>query len=157
MLVADDMDEARQGIWLLPIGSDDRAWCLGAKAASATSPNGLRTTTMRVPSSNDGLDPDLANDVGHAGQHVVVTEHRAARGGGIHQPGPVAGGLADRVGDQRCGLRHVQAQAAGPARAGQFGRGEDQQPIAIRRREAHGANRNSRSDSRLDTFAGPVI
>ena len=65
-------------------------------------------------------------------------EHRRARRGRLRQPGPVAGRLADRVGDERGRLGHVEAQAAGSPGAGQFGRREDQQPVAIRRCQAHG-------------------
>ena len=56
----------------------------------------------------------------------------------LHQPRAVACGLAHRVGDQRGCLGHVEPQPAGPARSGQLGRCEDQQPVAIRRGQAHG-------------------
>ena len=106
------------------------------------SPNGLRTTTMRVPSSNTRLDLDLADDVGHPGQHVVGGEHARPRCGGRHQPSPVARRFAHGVGDQRRRLGNVESQPAGPPGAGELGRREDQQPIAIGWCEAHGPHAN---------------
>ena len=119
----------------------------GASSPSpaAPAPNGLRTTTMRVPSSKIASTFTSVDDVGHTGQHVVDGEHGGADGRGLHQPRPVAGRLADGVGDERRGLGHVQPQTPRPPGPGQFGGGEDEQPVAVGRREAHALHAIRRS------------
>ena len=129
-------------MWTRPGGADaSRAAVMTAPGASAPrlppSPNGLRTTTMRVPSSNTASTFTSRDDVGHTRQHIVDRQHRGPGGRRLHQPRPVARGLADGVGDQRGRLRHVEPQPTCPARPGQFGGREDEQPIPIGRRQAH--------------------
>ncbi len=80
---------------------------------------------------------DLGDDVGDAREDVVGAEDGAGALDGLGQPPAVAGRLADRVRDERGGLRHVESQAARLAGAGQFGGREEQQPVAFRGGQSH--------------------
>ena len=93
----------------------------GGVAPSGRRRSGRATDDQPGAVVEDGLDPHLGDDVGHAGQDVVGAEHGAPGGDRLGEPAAVAGGLADGVGDERGGLRHVEPQAAGPSGAGQLG------------------------------------
>ena len=107
------------------------------------SPNGLRTTTIRVPSSNTASTLTSRDDVGNAGQHVVDGRARVA---------PAAAAAINRAPSRAAShtVSAISAVASGTfsrrprARAcpGQLGGSEDQQPIAIGWREAHGPHAN---------------
>ena len=124
----------------LPSCSDHGTGRIGTEAAA--SPERVAHHDHARAVIEHGFDLDLANDVDDPGQHVVGREHVGSGGGGLHQSSTIARRLADRVGDQRCCLRHVQPQAARPSGASQFGRGEDEQPIAIGWCQAHAPHAN---------------
>ena len=123
----------------------------GAGAVQRAGPERLATTASRVPSSKTA---STCTSV-HARPRPAARPRPRARATGLDrlgQPGAVPGRLADGVGDQRVGLGDVQPQAAGPAGAGQLGRGEDQQPIPLGRCQSHepSAPHPARPGQRLD-------
>ena len=69
----------------------------------------------------DGLHRDLGDDVRHAGQDVVRTQHRPPGGERLGVAGAVPGRLADGVGDEGDRLGDVEPQPPGAAGAGQLG------------------------------------
>ena len=93
---------------------------------------------MRVPSSNTASTFTSRDDVGHARQHVVDRQDRRAGRGRRHQPRPSRAASQTVSAISAVASGTFKSQAAGSPRSRQFGRREDQQPIAIRRCQAHG-------------------
>ncbi len=119
----------------LASGDDHRPWRVVARAGGGTE----RVAHHHHPRAvgEHGLHLHLAHDVGDARQHVGRGEHAGTARRCLHQAHSVASGFAHRVGDERGGLRHVELQASRAAGTSQLGGGEDEQPVAIGRREAH--------------------
>ncbi len=89
--------------------------------------------------SEQALELDRADQLGHALEHVVVGESAPGRGHHLVVGGAAAGGLVHLVADEREGLRVRQPPALRPAAAGELGGGEDRQAIQLGRGQAHGS------------------
>ncbi len=85
----------------------------------------------------DGLHVHLGDHVGDARQDIARAQHAAGLLDGLREPLAIARRLADRVRDQRGGLRDVQFQATGPPGPGQLRSAAEQQPVALRRGQPH--------------------
>lgn len=85
----------------------------------------------------DCLDLDLGDHVRDPGQKIVGGQDGSAVLDRHGQPMPVTGRLAHRVRDQRGRLGDVETEPPCAAGAGQFRRGEQQQPVPLRGRQGH--------------------
>ena len=110
----------------------------------AVAVSGSCSTSSRLPSANSASTSIAPHEVGHAVEHVARPERAVARGLGLRVGAPVAGGLADLVGDQGDGLGLVEPQPAPAPLARQLGGEEQQQAVLLAREEAHGRGSLSR-------------
>lgn len=130
-------DQPQDGLGLGVLGPRQQRTRAPVREPAATDGVGHDRQSRAVV--EDGLDMHLGDDVRHARQHVVRPEHGPGTLDRLGEAGAVAGGLADGVRDECGRLGHVQPEPSGPARPGQFGGSEEQQPVTFRRGQSHDA------------------
>ena len=122
-----------------------RSWAAAVGGAWRTCPGDVvARRAERLPQDDEPdaivhqhLQPDVADEGGHPGEHLVRLYGRPSRSLDLGVARARAGCLEHGVADERDRLRRVQEEAPIPVTPGQLGRREDEEPLLLPRRQPH--------------------